>query len=99
MNIHRRILDRFRRPDRDVLRVLRRLTAITVLCYGLFAFLLFVLYFLASMAPHPLSLFLGDLVLLLPLLFRLLTEVFFVLLVVLIIMRTSVFIRLRNAHR
>ncbi len=99
MNLLRRILDRLRRPDAESLRYLRRLTAITILSYGLLAFLLLFLYLLASTAPHPLALFLGDLVLILPPLFRLVTVVVVVLLVTLMIMRTSVAVRLRKAHR
>ena len=97
MNVFQRVIGRFRRPDHQLRRDLRRIMSRAILAYGLIAVLLFVLFVLASAAPHPLSLFLGDLVLILPLLFRIVTVLFLALLVLLVILRTAVALRLRNA--
>ncbi len=97
MNVLRRIASGIRRPDDGLRWDLRRIMYRAILAYGLIAFLLFLVFVLASAAPHPLSLFLGDLVLVLPVLFRVVTALFLVLLVLLIVLRIIVALRLRSA--
>jgi hypothetical protein len=96
MNVFRRTIGTLRRSDDGLRRDLRRIMSRAVLAYCLIAFLLLLLFVLASAAPHPLSLFLGDLLLVLPLLFRIVTMLFLVLLALLIVLRIAIALRLRR---
>ena len=91
--------ERLREPDAELARELRRLSVITVLLFLCGALLLFLLHALSSSAPHPLSLFLGDVVLVTPLLFRFLTAAAVTVLVALLCLRIYVHAAIRRNSR
>ncbi len=98
MNPLRRISSRLRDPDTHRLRDLGRIMSRAILIYAVLSCILFLLFALASTAPHPLSLFVGDLARALPLLFHIISLLFLVLIALLAVMRISVWIKLRKGR-